>query len=371
MEIQEEGKYLRDVVALPCPSCGSHLHYSAEKKKINCNHCGYQEDVNKENDKVVEQSLFDTLNNKKEFVPEKIDKAVYHCENCGANVMVEPERVKVRCGFCGSDKVNVEAYEHRYHQPQGIIPFYESLEQAQTSFKKWIKKGLFHPSKLKRSAAIENLHGVYLPFWTYDANTSSSWSGDAGYHYTQTVRMSVNGRMQSKQVTKIRWQFKSGNLNHFFDDILVAASQGIEQEMVERILPFRLEEVVNFDPRLMIGWEAEIYDTEVNKGWQKADKIMDYKIRHMCSAQLGGDTQRNLRVQSDKCDQTFKHIILPVWVCSYIYQNKVYRFLINGQTGRVYGQKPLSWIKIGFCILLFILFIAAIVWARESGYFRN
>ncbi len=371
MEIKEEGKYLRDVVALPCPSCGSQLNYSAEKKKINCNHCGYLEDVNPANDMVVEQKLNEFLECSEAFNPQQIDKSVYHCDNCGSNIMVEPERVKLRCGFCGSDRVNLEAFEHRYHQPIGIIPFYESLDAAQSAFKKWIQKGIFHPNKLKKSATIENLHGVYLPFWTYDAETFSSWSGEAGYHYHETHRVRVNGRMQTQQVQKTRWEYRNGKLQHFFDDILVAASNGIEQSMVERILPFRLEEVVNFDPRLMIGWEAEVYDMEVNTGYEKADKIMDYKIRHMCSAQLGGDTQRNLNIQSQKSDQTFKHIILPLWVCSYIYRDKVYRFLINGQTGRVYGQKPLSWFKIGFCILLFILFIAAIIWARQSGYFQK
>jgi len=285
--------------------------------------------------------------------------------------MVEPERVKFRCGFCGSDKVNVEAFEHRYIKPAGIIPFYVSLDQAQSAFRKWIQQGWFHPNKLKRKAAVENLHGVYLPFWTYDAHTNSSWSGEAGYHYNETVRMNVNGRMRTQQVQKTRWQRRSGRLDHFFDDILVVASESIPQEMVERALPFRLEEVVNFDPRLMIGWESEVYQLEVDAGYEKADTIMDYKIRHMCSAQLGGDTQRNLHVQSSKSGQTFKHIMLPIWICTYMYQNKVYRFLVNGQTGRVYGQKPLSWVKIGLIILLFVLFIVAIVWARESGIFRQ
>ncbi|NNE28209.1 MAG: hypothetical protein HKN16_01140 [Saprospiraceae bacterium] len=371
MEIQAEGKYLKDVVALPCPSCGSQLKYSASQKQISCDHCGYHEDINPESDQVVEKTLDGVGEEALNFVPEQFDKAVYHCQNCGSNIMVEPERVKMRCGFCGSDKVNAEAYDHKFIQPVGIIPFYVSLDQAQELFEKWIQKGLFHPTKLGRRAAVENLHGVYVPFWTYDAHSESDWSGQAGYYYHETRMVRINGRMQQQQVQKIRWQHKSGHLSHFFDDILVVASSSIPQPMVEKILPFRLEEVVNFDPRLMIGWEAEVYQTEVDQGYLKADQIMDYKIRHMCSAQLGGDTQRNLYVNSEKSDQTYKHIILPVWICSYIYQNKVYRFLVNGQTGRVYGQKPLSWIKIAFAVLLFLAFIAAIIWARESGVFKN
>jgi len=129
--------------------------------------------------------------------------------------------------------------------------------------------------------------------------------------------------------------------------------------------------VVNFDPRLMIGWEAEIYNLEIDDGYQQAEHIMNYKLRNMCSAQLGGDTQRNLHVQSQKSAQTFKHIILPIWLCSYHYNNKLYHFTINGQTGKVYGKKPTSWWKIAGLILLFALFVFGVWYLRESGMLQN
>jgi hypothetical protein len=177
----------------------------------------------------------------------------------------------------------------------------------------------------------------------------------------------VRGKVQLKKVRKTRWEQHSGALQHFFDDVLVVASSGLKQQKIQRILPYRLEEIVNYDPRLMLGWEAELYDVEVDRGYQRADVIMDSRIRQMCSAQLGGDTQRNLRVSSRKHSQTFKHIVLPLWICSYTYQNKLYHFLINGQTGRVDGEKPTSWIKIIFLVLLFALFIFAVYLLRQSG----
>ncbi|MEM9920062.1 MAG: hypothetical protein AAF990_18345, partial [Bacteroidota bacterium] len=346
MESNQEPKSLEKIVNSDCPSCGGQLGYSAVHKKISCKYCGYQEEVDDSTDQVVERSLADAIDEKSKFIPEQSGKKVVDCANCGAVFMVEQEKVKISCGFCGSDKVNVEAYEHKYIQPSGIIPFYVSRDEANRKFKEWIGRGLFHPSKLKQLAAIEDLHGLYIPFWTFDAQTESEWQGEAGDYYYETQSVRVNGKIEQKQVQKIRWRRRSGNLSHFFDDILVVASGGLEQRFVERIMPFRLEEVVNFDPRLMIGWEAEVYKTEVDEGYQIADTIMDAKIRHMCSAQLGGDTQRNLHVRSQKTAQTFKHIILPAWICSYRYNDKIYRFSINGQTGRVYGKKPLSWIKI-------------------------
>ena len=371
MHNYEDTKHIESSVQLPCPSCGSRLHYSAQSRKITCDYCGYLEEVNTANDKVIEKSLNEGIAKVADFSPEEKGKRVYGCGNCGAHFMVDSDRVKINCGFCGSTKVNVEAYQHQYIEPSGIIPFYVSREAADKIFRKWVAKGWFHPNKLKRLDEVEQLHGVYLPFWTYDAQVQATWSGDAGHYYYETVRVRVNGKMQARQVQKTRWTHRHGQLNHFFDDVLVIAAKGLKQKEVSRILPYRLSEVVNFDPRLMIGWEAEIYSIEVDDGSRISEGIMDHQLRNMCSAQLGGDTQRNLHVSSHKNNRTFKHIVLPVWVCSYYYNNKLYHFTINGQTGKVYGKKPTSWWKIAGLILLVVFFIAGIYFLRESGVFFN
>ncbi len=371
----DEATIIENAYQLPCPSCGSQLRYSAEDKKISCGHCGYLEDIDDCNDKVVEKSLADAVNQVSSYTPEDLGKKVFDCGNCGSKFMVEADKIKVNCGFCGSRNVNVEAYDHNLIQPIGIIPFYISRGEAEKRFVRWINKGFFHPSKLKRMAAIEDLHGIYIPFWTYDAQSESQWSGEAGHYHTRTMRVAVNGKMQTQQVQEVRWQRRSGHLSHFLDDVLVVASAQLEQLHMRRILPYRLEEVVNFDPRLMIGWEAEVYSVEVDEGYQKAEIAMDQIIRQMCSAQLGGETQRNLHIRSQKTKQTFKHIILPVWLASYTYQDKVYHFTINGQTGKVYGQKPKSWIKIIATIiivaLLFAAFMYGVYYLRESGALRK
>lgn len=371
MQEFEDQHDVGEALHLPCPSCGNELQWSASRKRLNCSYCGYEEEIDNSNDKVVEQSLADAVTQIADFMPEKIGKKVFDCQNCGAKFMVEQEEVKVNCGFCGSTKVNLEAFDHQYIQPIGIIPFYVSRDEAVKLFSKWVKSGWFYPNKLKHLAAIDSLHGLYIPFWTYDAQSEADWSGEAGYYYNETVRVNINGKPQTKQVQKVRWKRRSGHLSHFFDDILVVASGGLEQKHVERILPYQLGEVVNFDPRLMIGWEAEVYNLQVDKGYQIAENIMDSKLRNMCSAQLGGDTQRNLHVTSSKSGQTFKLIILPVWIAAYIYNDEVYRFTINGQTGRVHGKKPLSWVKISMVILVFILFIVGVWYLRESGVLRK
>ncbi|MFT6148624.1 MAG: putative RNA-binding Zn-ribbon protein involved in translation (DUF1610 family) [Saprospiraceae bacterium] len=342
----------------PCPSCGGKLLFSAEKQLLACNYCGYTENVNRDSDEVIEQELRAAVLKAQRFVPEKLGEHVLHCNSCGANVMTEKTTVEQECPFCASVQINIEAFEHNLIQPSGILPFQIPKKEAIGKFKVWISKGWFHPTKLKKMAALEDLNGIYIPFWTFDAQTRSNWSGEAGHYYYENQMVRVNGKMQTQRIQKTRWEQRSGQLSHFFDDVLVNASEGLGNPKFQRILTsYRLDEVINFDARLILGWRAEVYNVEVNAGYDIADKIMDARIRGMCISRLGGDTNRNLNINTDKNAQTFKHIILPVWVAAYRFNNKSYQFVINGQTGRVGGEKPYSWIK----ITIFALLIAAII----------
>ncbi len=364
---ERDKEFVKGTLYEECPSCGGQLEYSAEKQRIVCPYCGYEEEFDRANDQVVERSLAEAARAIRQWNPGETGRKLFECHNCGARVLVEPEDVQIRCGFCGSENINVQAIEQKFIKPVGIIPFYVSRDQALERFKQWLRQGWFHPDSLRKLARVEELHGIYLPFWTYDAQTESDWEGYAGYYYYVTRTVMRNGKPVMVQERRIRWVYRSGHLSHFFDDVLVPASGGLSPEEVAGIEPFRLNELVNFDPRLMMGWEAEVYKIEVDEGYQIADRIMDHRIRQMCSAQLGGDTQRNLRIHSRKFNQTFKLVVLPVWIASYEYKGKRYHFMINGQTGKVSGAKPLSWVKIFILVLAFAAILALLWYLREQG----
>ncbi len=353
----------------PCPSCGGKLAFSAEKQMLACNYCGYTEDVNRANDEVIEQDLQEAVQKAKQFIPELNGEQVLHCDGCGSNVMIDKTVVETECPFCASNQINIEAFNHNLIQPNGILPFQIPKKEAVDKFQKWISNGWFHPSKLQKMANLEELSGIYIPFWTFDAETESNWSGEAGHYYYENKRVRINGQIQTQQVQKINWKRRNGQLSHFFDDVLVPSSEGLDNPKFQRILTsYRLDEVINFDPRLILGWKAEVYNLEVDAGYDVADKIIDARIRGMCISRLGGDTNRNLSIQTNKNNRTFKHIILPVWVAAYRYNNKSYQFIINGQTGRVGGEKPYSWIKIALfgCMIVAVIAIAFFV----MGQFR-
>jgi hypothetical protein len=159
----------------------------------------------------------------------------------------------------------------------------------------------------------------------------------------------------------VRWVPASGYYSHHFDDVTVIASKGIKQSAVERIYPFDLPQLVNYDPQYLLGKHAEVYALDVQAGFKVADGIMDRYIEGECAKQIPGDTYRNLRVNTHKHGITFKHILLPIWIAAYIFNNKSYQVIVNGQTGKISGEKPLSWFKI-------ILTIAIVVGLCVGGY---
>lgn len=357
---EDNPEYIEKVLQLPCPSCGGELSYSASKNILLCKHCGHQKDIDQSNDLIVEQSLSKATAEKSQFTPKSIQKKVIDCTGCGAQLMINDKEISLRCNFCGSSKVNESATQKNMIQPQGIIPFKVDKNESTQKFKVWIQKGWFHPNKLKKLAQLGDLHGIYVPFWTYDAKTHANWSGEAGYYYYETEYYNdADGNTKSRQVQRTRWEYRSGSFNHFFDDILIVASKGLPHKLIQPIFPFQLEELINFNNELLVGWEAEIYSLDIIEGYRIADQKMDDALRDMASNHLGGDTQRSLRVNAQKWDQTYKHVLLPTWLCTYQYAGKSYQFAVNGQTGKIAGKKPISVIK----VTLFVLFLISIALA--------
>jgi predicted RNA-binding Zn-ribbon protein involved in translation (DUF1610 family) len=360
-DFEHNQEYLDSVLEVPCPSCGDQLSYSAKKQMIDCDHCGFEKPIDEANDMVEERCLREAASAMQTYTPQTISKKVMDCQSCGAQLMVEDSVISTRCNFCGSEKINETATQKNMIQPQGIIPFVIDKRKAVEEFRTWIKKGWFHPNKLKRLADLGDVHGIYVPFWTYDAQTHANWSGEAGFHYYVTETYYEDGEEQTREVQKTRWEYRSGSFDKFFDDVLIVASKGMPHRIITPIFPYDLDKVINYNNELMVGWESEIYSLDVLEGYEVAEGQMDATLHHMASSRLGGDTQRGLRVKSEKWDQTFKHIMLPVWMCSYIYNDKTYQFAVNGQTGKINGTKPTSWVKVVSLIIFIVAIIATII----------
>jgi predicted RNA-binding Zn-ribbon protein involved in translation (DUF1610 family) len=366
----------------PCPQCNAELVYSASKQRMICNHCGYEAPVSEagsmtevhtrtEVDQAAVQVIeeHDLSQGLKAAAKEEgwgTETRSFKCNSCNATIAVEPNVTATVCPFCGSHHVLAQEQSTRVIKPESVLPFQVDQKTAVQKFRTWLGRGWFRPNAVKQIAANAEarLQGVYLPFWTFDAQTFSRWQAEAGYHYYVTERYTVNvngkSEVRTRQVQKTRWQHASGTHTEFFDDVLVYATRSVKESILTHVYPFDTAKLVPYQPQYLAGWRAEEYQVGLEEGWKSAQNIIQERLRDACGREVPGDTYRNLRVQTQMSDTTFKHTLLPVWIASYRYTNKVYNFMVNGQTGKVKGEAPISWWKVLLTVLIVLLLMALI-----------
>jgi hypothetical protein len=196
----------------------------------------------------------------------------------------------------------------------------------------------------------------------------ADWQAESGtYYYESESYTDSNGQRQTRQVQKTRWSPSSGSISHFFDDELVSASKGVQPELLRKVEPFpTTTDLKPYEPGFLSGWVVEQYQIDLIAGAQHSREMMEKKTRQLCADEVPGDTHRNLHVQSHYTGQTFKHILVPVWLIAYTYHGQNFQIVINGYTGTIAGKHPLSWVKITFTILAAIILVL-IVLAMTQG----
>jgi hypothetical protein len=247
-------------------------------------------------------------------------------------------------------------------RPESLVPFQIDRQAAQDKFGGWLRGLWFRPSDLKHKARVADMAGVYVPYWTFDARVDSDWTAQAGYYYYETETYTATGSdgkptTKTRQVRRTRWEPAWGRRADVFDDVLICASKGLPSDLAERLKTFDTRRLVPYEPGFLAGWRAEEYAVDLNTGWHQAVDRMEAAQRQRCAGDVPGDTHRFLHVTNRFSQQTFKHVLLPIWISAYRYDDKVFRFLVNGQTGEVTGKAPLSVLK----IVLFIAVVAALI----------
>ena len=361
----------------PCPKCGAEVDFDAEHGSLVCAYCGHQAMV-PVTEQAIEEHDLETALQEMLSAPQEMgygeNKRSLKCESCGAVNTIDANVISTECAFCGSNQVVPQQQVAQVIKPESLLPFQVDRNRAVSLFRAWLGRGFFRPNPVKRIAkdAEARLQGVYLPFWTFDAYTSSWWRAEAGHYYHVTESYWTTDQegkrvQRTRQVQKIRWEPASGSLQLPFDDVLVPAAQSVERGMMERIYPFDTAALVPYEPGFLSGWGAEAYTVDLKSGWQTAQQIMKEDVRQACARQVPGDTHRNLQVSTAFSNLTYKHALFPVWIASYRYGDKVYQFLVNGQTGEVQGQAPISWIKVALVVLLVIVVLVVIFWLVSMG----
>lgn len=342
---------------LDCRECGALLKYAPGTVHLKCEYCGCQNEIKEAAAPTsVEEIDFEKFLNENSDNVEKHEVTTVKCGNCGASSTLKPNITSDSCPFCASPIVVSGGTANSIIKPKYLLPFKIDQKAAFQDFKKWVNGLWFAPSDLKKYVDnADKLNGMYIPYWTYDSNTISDYTGQRGDNYvtTETYTTTVNGKSvtNTRTVTKIRWSYASGTVHDKFDDVLVLASNSLPEKYTAALEPWDLQNLTSFSEKFLSGFRAESYQVDVKTGFEKSKTIMAAGIRTSICRDIGGDHQQVTSVSTVYNDITFKHILLPVWLSAYRYNEKVYRFMINGRTGEVQGERPYSAIKITLAVL--------------------
>lgn len=349
--------------SFPCRNCGAHLDYHPGTESLKCAYCGTENVIAVEGTQILERGI-EELEILASTTATGFGTATrsFSCRACSATVDVPAGQMATRCAFCGSDVVFETASNPNMIRPESLIPFQLNADRATEKFRLWLRRRWLAPRRLKRIAQVAKIDGLYTPFFTYDAQADSNWWGEAGHYYYVTVRRGN----QTVQERRIRWETRSGRHSQFYDDVLICGSTGLPERIVTKAYPFHLNALIPFQPQFLAGFLAEEYSLDPRHGWRKAHTQILERERQECSRALDGDTQRGLRVNTRLSRVTWKHLLLPLYVAAYMYGKKTYRFVVNGQTGEVQGEAPLSWAKVA--IIAGAVVGAALLALRLGGY---
>ncbi len=269
------------------------------------------------------------------------------------------------CDFCGSPAL-VDYQEIKAPiRPQSLLPFVVTDASVREQIRKWYASKWLAPGKLKSRALVDRVHGVYIPYWTFDAQVLCPWNAEAGHYYYTTETYREGGRTRTRQVRHVRWVPAAGQIEHFFDDEPVPGTRGVSHSLLVQVEPFPTKELKPYDTAFLSGFVVEHYQVVLFDAAKRSQDAMHAKLTAMCGAQVPGDTYRNLQIRPVYSGQTFKHILVPVWLLTYNFGAKSFQVVVNGVTGRMAGDYPKSFWKIALLVLLAI--IAVVVFVTLAG----
>jgi DNA-directed RNA polymerase subunit RPC12/RpoP len=353
----------------PCEQCGADYRFNPGDGSLTCDHCGHSEAIGSGpwGGASLKELDFDAAITDRLPDSEIEETRVLSCPNCAAQVEFDPATHAAECPFCATPVVT-DTGVNRHIKPRGVLPFALDERAAHKAMGDWLGRLWFAPNGLKDYARKgRKMQGIYVPYWTFDADTQSSYRGERGTVYYETRIVMRDGKRVQQQVPKVRWSPKSGRVKRFFDDVLVLASQSLPKSYTDALEPWDLPALEPYQPEYLAGFRAEAYTVELQEGYTEARGYMARVIERDVRFDIGGDRQRIHAIDTDVRNVTFKHILLPVWMAAYKYRGQTYRFVVNGRTGRVQGERPWSAIKITIAVILGLLVAAGVGYLMATG----
>ncbi len=266
------------------------------------------------------------------------------CKNCGASVLLDPKSLTHICPFCGSSSVIQRAFDHDKLRPRYLVPFKVDSEPAINGIKQWLGNNWMTPGDLQKRAGLDRLTGIYLPYWTFTATSSADWKAEVGH-----TRTRKNSEGETETYTEWRWE--SGSVRLPIRDLPVSGTAKLNQGLLNEVNQFDMGKLVEYDPAYLAGFNAQTYDINLDTAWTRGREIMREQTKSACYRQASTGKVRNFSMGLDYADETWRYVLLPVYLMSYRYKNEAFSVMINGQTGFITGQRPVEWRKVGMAIV--------------------
>jgi hypothetical protein len=288
------------------------------------------------------------------------------CTQCSAVVQIPEGERTATCPFCDTPYVAEGELTPERYVPEFVLPFALPRERAEERFRAWLaRRRLFAPGDLAAKARLEAPRGVYVPFWSFSTRSDSRWAADIGEHWwsTETYTTVVNGKpvVRTRRVRHTEWYPLEAPFQQFHAHYLVSGSRGMPQEVADAIAPYPLAEMLRYAPHYLSGWLAEEYSL----GREEADRVSREAFaadeRRAIAAFLPGDEHRGLRADTAFHDTTEDLLFLPVWILAFRYRGRVWRYVLNGATGKEWAEAPVSAPRVVLAVLIGLALVAGIV----------
>ena len=314
------------VITYHCPGCGSSMTYWAEDGQLHCEHC--------ETVKTVAQMDALAAEGGAQAMGVCEDLQVYHCPNCGAEVVTDEHTIATVCSFCGSTDL-IQSRMEGVQRPEWVIPFTIGKEEAEERFLAWAKKGVFAPAGFTARKTLDQITGMYVPFWLYDVDVNVQMGANATRTYV--TRFADTETIHTKHYRVVR------NVSAEYEKFPADASKKMDDTLMDQMEPFRYDQMRPFEMPYLSGYLAEKYN-------DSSDELFDrVKVRAENYAQeatretiTGYQTVSVDYKQISSKAKKASYALMPVWMLRYQYMGKEYAFTMNGTTGKIIGEIPMS-----------------------------
>ena len=339
-----------------CDNCGANMIFDPRNGQLTCPYCNFIKIDCKKKAKLSSAIfiVFCVLNATR-LQPMAQNAMQVSCETCGATVTFVPPETARSCDFCGGKIVAQPKSADPLVAPEGVLPFSVTSQNRFVRAQNLDKFALVRAEQSKTFAQPDKVGSIYIPYWTFDADTYSRYTGQRGEYYYQTEYYEENGERKSRQVRHTNWYDASGAVSRHFDDIYIPATKSVLPNISKK-LNWEFNEFVPYEPAYLAGHKAQTYQVPLEEGFELFKQIAAAIIYNDVRHDIGGDEQRIGNVDTDYSNVTFKHLLLPVYAGAYRYNNKVFQIVVNGRTGEVQGERPYSWLKIG-CLVYGLDFV--------------